>query len=115
MSEGLRLMNAAPTLPEEQLDGQAISTVLDRRRRRRRIVIGVVAVMAVAAGGAVVVTYDRNAGRTNPIVTVPTGTVEVTKGTLVARTSVSGTLGYAGSYPVVNQAAGSYTTLPPVG
>ncbi|GAA0526661.1 hypothetical protein GCM10010172_04020 [Paractinoplanes ferrugineus] len=101
-------------MPQEQLDGEAISAVLDRRRRRR-IVIGVVAVMAVAAGGAVVVTYDRNSGQTDPIVTVPTGTVEVTEGTLVARTSVSGTLGYAGSYTAVNQASGSYTYLPPVG
>nr|SBO96685.1 Putative peptidoglycan binding domain 1 [Nonomuraea gerenzanensis] len=47
--------------------------------------------------------------------TARTGLAQVTKGTLSARTLQNGTLGYAGDYPIVNQAAGTVTELPAVG
>ena len=45
----------------------------------------------------------------------PTGLARVTRRSLFSRTSVNGTLGYAGSYSVVNQAAGTATWLPRAG
>ncbi|MFP3962380.1 peptidoglycan-binding protein [Actinomadura fulvescens] len=44
-----------------------------------------------------------------------TGLAPVSRETLSARTQESGTLGYAGDYEVVNQAAGTFTRLPAVG
>ncbi|MFI0450096.1 peptidoglycan-binding protein [Actinomadura sp. 6N118] len=44
-----------------------------------------------------------------------TGLAQVAKETLSARTQESGTLGYAGSYEVVNQTDGTLTKLPAVG
>jgi hypothetical protein len=45
----------------------------------------------------------------------PVSYATVTRQTLTARTNVDGTLGYAGSYSVVNQAHGTYTSLPGAG
>ena len=42
-----------------------------------------------------------------------TGTI--TRGTLISQTSVPATLGYAGSYTVVNRVQGTYTAVPAVG
>ena len=45
----------------------------------------------------------------------PTGLYTVTRQALSSQTQVSATLGYAGSYTVVNQAQGTLTSLPSVG
>jgi hypothetical protein len=46
----------------------------------------------------------------------PTGTAPVIRTNLASTVQVAGSLGYAGSYPVVNQSAGTaYTALPTVG
>jgi peptidoglycan hydrolase-like protein with peptidoglycan-binding domain len=75
-------------------------------------------VLAVVAAAAVVIAMVWPAGARSPgagAAAVQTATGTVTRGTLVSRTPVNATLGYAGSYKVVNQAAGTYTALPAVG
>jgi peptidoglycan hydrolase-like protein with peptidoglycan-binding domain len=44
-----------------------------------------------------------------------TSLATVTRQSLSSRTSISGTLGYAGSYSVINQAQGTFTTVPHAG
>ncbi|HEY6276182.1 MAG TPA: peptidoglycan-binding protein, partial [Streptosporangiaceae bacterium] len=86
------------------------------RRRRWWVAAGVVAVVAVA-GVLAGVLYPfggsgprgSGGGGASPVL----GTV--TLGTLTSRTTVGGTLGYAGSYSVINQAQGTYTALPAAG
>jgi multidrug efflux pump subunit AcrA (membrane-fusion protein) len=45
----------------------------------------------------------------------PTQMATVLKQNLTSQTAVNGTLGYAGDYNVVNQAAGTFTALPAAG
>lgn len=110
-------MNAAPTSLQTEVDGQYLTRVMQSRRRRRRtLVTGVVVVLAVAGIGFALINpfhYGAKTKTTKP--TMPTGLATVTLGTLTARTSVSGTLSYAGSYQAVNQATGPYTMLPSTG
>ena len=100
----MRAVNAATTAPAKDAAS----------RRRRRTVMGFLVVLIVAGIGIAVV-RDRRSPAATATATVPTGLVTVAEGTLVARTSVSGTLTYAGAYRAVNQAAGIVTALPPVG
>jgi hypothetical protein len=85
--------------------------------RRRAIFALVVAV--VAAGVATLVTDPfGGSGKARSGVTdngFPTGLARVARRSLASRTSVNGTLEYAGAYSVVNQAAGTATWLPRVG
>ncbi|MGP3949895.1 peptidoglycan-binding protein [Streptomyces sp. 7N604] len=87
------------------------------RRKRRGLTALVVVAIVVAAGAGVVVTdpFKKPAKETSAKTTVPTGLAKVTQGTLSARTLQNGTLGYAGSYDVVNNAKGTITKLPGVG
>jgi hypothetical protein len=89
-----------------------------RSRRRALWVIGVVVVLA-AAGVAVAITKPfTSGGASHPGVVDnadPTGLQTVTRQDLSEQTQVSATLGYAGSYSVVNQAQGTVTELPVVG
>jgi Putative peptidoglycan binding domain len=100
------------------LDGQRPR----RPRRRRWVGFGAaVVVVAVAAGAAIVVTDpfgDRNEARQE----APSGTALATvrEGPLSSQVNQGGTLSYAaradGSpYSVVNQSAGTYTSLPNAG
>jgi hypothetical protein len=85
---------------------------------RRWILSGLV--VALVAGGVAVGVSDPFAG-TAPATTgvagnpEPTSLSVVTRGDLSAVTQVDATLGYAGSYSVVNQARGTVTSLPAVG
>lgn len=45
----------------------------------------------------------------------PTTTATITQGRLTARTPVNGTLGYSGSYKLINRLNGTYSQLPRVG
>ncbi len=108
-------MNAVPSVLEADIGSEILTSVTTRRRRRRRIVVGVVVVAAVAAGVFVVVTRDGKSGDQQTTVVVPTGVATVTKGTLVSRTSVSGTLTYADKLKPINQASGTVTYMPQVG
>jgi hypothetical protein len=89
------------------------------RGRRRALWVIVLVVVLVVAGVAVAVTKPFDAsGASHPSVVDnadPTGIQAVTRQDLSSQTQVSATLGYAGSYSVVNQAQGTVTSLPTVG
>ena len=89
-----------------------------QRGRRRWLVAG--AVLLVAAGGAVAAGAAAFSGAGSPGAgTAGTAyhlaTATVTVRSLSSQTPVSGTLGDAGSYSVVNQAQGTITALPAAG
>jgi hypothetical protein len=105
-------------------EGARPGTVAEPSGRRRRKALWVIAVIAVvvvlvAAGAAVAVTNPFSSGGANhPGVADnadPTGLQSVTRQDLSEQTQVSATLGYAGSYSVVNQAQGTVTLIPAVG
>ncbi|MFC5184115.1 peptidoglycan-binding protein [Actinomadura harenae] len=109
-------MNAAPTALESEPETRSLRTAVASRRRRRRIVMTVTVVMIVVSGtGYYTATAGHGGGKTKTPSSVTTGMATVTRGTLTARTSVSGTLTYAGSYQAVNQAPGVITGLPKLG
>lgn len=88
------------------------------RRRRRRVVAVAAAVVVLAAAGAVGYLARPFGGHPRGGVAdngYPTSLVAVVRQSLSAQTSVSGTLGYAGSYTAVNQARGTVTGLPAAG
>lgn len=90
-----------------------------RRRRRRRAVLILVLVLALAAiipGVAIARSFGgSDDGSTGTDTGTATTLATVTRGRLTARTPVNGTLGYAGSYKVMNRASGTFTKLPRVG
>jgi HlyD family secretion protein len=89
-----------------------------RRRHKAPWVIGVVVVLVTAAVSVAVANPFATGGSSRPGVmnsADPTGTYTVTRQDLSSQTQVSATLGYAGSYSVVNQAQGTVTSLPSVG
>jgi Putative peptidoglycan binding domain len=88
-----------------------------RRGRRRWVVLGVVVAVVVAGGVLLAVTNGFSGGSTSASIdnAAPTSLTTVTRQTLSAQTQVDATLGYAGSYSVVNQAPGTITALPAVG
>ncbi len=108
-------MNAPLTSLDNDIDGQALSVIMHARHRRRRVVAAVAVVAAAATGVGIAVYGNDGSKNKNPAATVPTGLATVKLGTLIARTSVSGTLTYAGSYKAINQATGPVTALPGVG
>jgi hypothetical protein len=86
--------------------------------RRRRRALWFVAFVVLVGGGVVIAVVDPFAGAT-PKVSVdnaaPTSIATVARRTLSAHTQVDATLGYAGSYNIVNQTPGTITLLPAVG
>lgn len=95
---------------------------LPRRRAGRKIAITATAVIVLAGAGAAVA--ERNkllpSGAAPDDGTVsdnnsPTSLATVAQQDLTAQQQVSGTLGYPGSYPVMNRAQGTVTWLPAVG
>ena len=97
--------------------GAPAGTAAGRPHRRRwRVAAGVVAVVAVAAAAAGVLYSSGGSGpggSTGGGAAPVLGTV--TRGTLTSHTAVGATLGYAGSYSVINQAQGTYTAVPAAG
>ena len=93
------------------------STRARRPHRRRWSVVAFVAVIAAAAVGVgITEPFRSNTSRTETADnTYPTSTATVTEQTLTSQTQVGATLGYSGSYSVVNQAQGTITSLPAVG
>jgi hypothetical protein len=79
------------------------------------------ALTAVVVVGGVVAgvshTFAKSPPATTGVVGIPdpTSLTTVTRGDLSSETEVDATLGYAGSYSVVNQAEGTFTSLPAVG
>ena len=95
-----------------------VATSAERRRRRAPWVMAVVVVL-VAAGVSVALVNPFGAGPTSHPGVVdnadPTSLYTVARQDLSSQTQVSATLGFAGSYSVVNQAQGTVTSLPSVG
>ena len=88
------------------------------RPHRRRWLIGAAAAVAVAV--VALGTTDQLTRSGHPKAggggnAGPTSLIAVTRQDLAAQTQVDATLGYGGSYRVVNQAQGTVTSLPPVG
>ena len=87
-------------------------------RRRRWIVVGILVVIAAAAVGVGVADpfgTSASSGTGTADNAYPTSLATVTQRSLTSQTQVSATLGYAGSYSVVNQAQGTITALPTIG
>jgi peptidoglycan hydrolase-like protein with peptidoglycan-binding domain len=85
--------------------------------RRRRVIVGVVA-LVLAGGTFLAITRPfAGAGAAGGGIDngSPTSLASVTRRSLASRINVNGTLGYAGNYEVVNQAAGTLSALPAVG
>ena len=95
-----------------------VTTSGEHRRRRAPWVIAVVIVLVVASVSVALVD-PFSAGTTNPPGVVdnadPTSLYTVVRQDLSSQTQVSATLGYAGSYSVINQAQGTVTSLPAAG
>ncbi len=89
------------------------------RRRKARWVFAAVAASLAAAGAAAGVTgpFKSSGSAASGLMdnSFPTSLVAITRRTISQQTSVPATLGYAGSYSPINQAAGFYTALPAVG
>src|SRR5260221_4204001 len=89
-------------------------------RRGRGLTGAVVAIVAIAA---VPVAVTRPFGGNHPAAATGAGAdngattslATITKRSLSAQTLVDATLGYAGSYSIVNQAPGTFTALPAIG
>jgi hypothetical protein len=88
------------------------------RHRRRWIAAGVLAAVAAVGIGAGIIDGHGGGGTGSSGVSdnaYPTSTVIVTRQGLSSEIPVNATLGYGGSYEVVNQASGILTQLPPSG
>lgn len=102
------------------LDPPALAAVPGERQRRRLIPwLLTAAVVLAGAGAGLAVSDPFSAGRTSQPGAAgnadPTSLQTVQRGTISSQIPVTATLGYAGSYSVVNQAAGTLTAVPPVG
>jgi peptidoglycan hydrolase-like protein with peptidoglycan-binding domain len=88
-----------------------------RSPRRRRVIASLVVLVLAVATALAVWSFGRGGRQANEGIANGSSTslATVTRGSLSSRTSVNGTLTYAGSHGVVNQATGTLTALPAVG
>jgi putative peptidoglycan binding protein len=104
--------------PEAQASAPVIPASRVRPARRRRMIV---AATSVAAAGGVsmglVAATVGSAQPGSPAVgnAAATAIATVTYRTLTSQQQVNGTLGYSGSYSIVNRAAGTLTALPSPG
>jgi hypothetical protein len=106
-----------PVTAAPAADGQPRSGRPPRRRRTKALAAAVVVVLA-GAGAGVGLARPFGGGPHSAGVDgngAATSLASVTRQSLSSRTSVNGTLGYAGSYSVINQAQGIFTALPGAG
>ncbi|HEX3959989.1 MAG TPA: peptidoglycan-binding protein [Trebonia sp.] len=106
--------------PGQDTDGGARQRSGPCRRRRRVALAGGMAVVLTAGGGGAAWAAGAFRADSQPPSAVadnayPTALATVTLGSLSSQQQVSATLGYAGSYSALNQAAGVYTQLPAAG
>ncbi|HVV24358.1 MAG TPA: peptidoglycan-binding protein [Pseudonocardiaceae bacterium] len=85
------------------------------RRQALRVGVAVLAVAAVGAGTAAVVAHNGDPAPATTSAGVTTGTAAVVRTNLSTTFQANGTLGYAGSYVIANEAVGTYTALPAPG
>jgi hypothetical protein len=86
--------------------------------RMRRAALGVAILVALAASTAALRLTGYGQPSTTTVASasrVSTNLVTVVQRTLTSQLAVSGTLGYAGNYVVLNEAQGRYTALPAPG
>jgi peptidoglycan hydrolase-like protein with peptidoglycan-binding domain len=88
-----------------------------RRARRRRLIGAALALAAVALALAVADPFDGSGAANGSVAdnATPTSLATVTRQPLSSQQDEDGTLTYAGSYSVVNEAQGTLTALPSVG
>ncbi len=99
---------------EQHRSEEESSTVFDappRRRARAFIVVGLVIVMAAVAVLVATKPFSRTSGPVGGVAdnADPTSTTTVSLEDISSQTEVSATLGYAGTYTVINQAQGTVT------
>jgi peptidoglycan hydrolase-like protein with peptidoglycan-binding domain len=82
---------------------------------RRLAATGVALVLAATGGGTAWWASQRGHGRAAAGPPVPVGTATVVRTDLSTTQRLTGTLGYAGTYPVAAQAPGTVTALPSPG
>lgn len=89
----------------------------ERHTTRRTVVRAGVAVLAVVVigTGAVIVVEQVREGPQPVSAGVPTSTATVVRTDLSTTLPVNGTIGFAGTYTVANEASGTYTALPALG
>ena len=107
-------LDTSPTVAQRDESSPGASR---RRRRWRRRDVAALGAAVVLAVGAVLAVTDPFGGSGSSSVDNASATslVRVAQRDLSSQTSVNGTLGYAGSYSVANQAQGTITWLPAVG
>jgi hypothetical protein len=86
-----------------------------RPHRHRRRVVAVALATVVAAGVVVAIVDPFHSNAASSSNHVATSLATVVRRSLSQQTQVNATLGFAGSYSVVNQAQGTLTDLPAVG
>ena len=86
-------------------------------RRRRRVIVAATRVAAVGGVsiGLVAATANGQPSASAAGNAAATASAQVTYRTLTSQQQVNGTLGYSGSYSIVNRAAGTLTALPSPG
>ena len=86
-------------------------------RRRRRVIVAATSVAAVGGVsiGLVAATANGQPSASAAGNAAATASAQVTYRTLTSQQQVNGTLGYSGSYSIVNRAAGTLTALPSPG
>jgi hypothetical protein len=103
------MTTSTPVTAQYQIDGPRESPGRRGAHRRRWLLLAAVAVVVAAATIGVVdpfsVKHPTSTGVTDNA--DPTSLATVTRQNLSSQTQVSATLGYAGSYTVINQAGGS--------
>jgi hypothetical protein len=106
--------------PEQGGDGGVPPQRRGRHGRRRAVLAASAVVMLAAGGSGAAWAAGAFGGHPHPSGGVadntdPTSLATVTRGSLSSQQLVDATLGYAGSYNVLNQATGVFTHLPPAG
>jgi peptidoglycan hydrolase-like protein with peptidoglycan-binding domain len=105
----------AITAQDTMLDEQPAPP--SRRHPGRWLASAGVAVIVAAAAVAATVTHPFGTAHPAPPADngAATSLATVARRTITAQAQVSGTLGYAGSYSIINKASGTYTSLPGAG
>ncbi|CAM5386646.1 Peptidoglycan binding-like domain-containing protein OS=Streptomyces fumanus OX=67302 GN=GCM10018772_59630 PE=4 SV=1 [Streptomyces fumanus] len=104
--------------PTQSKDLEPVAAEPAGRRKGRRWTI--VTILVVGTAGAAVAAYlvapfDQEAKAEDTGDKTPISTATVKRGTVSARTSVNGTLAYAGSYEAIGRASGVVTEVPRAG
>ncbi|HEY3924393.1 MAG TPA: peptidoglycan-binding domain-containing protein [Acidothermaceae bacterium] len=102
---------------EQFMTGERSMTGEGRRISRRVLVIlvAVVVVGGLVVGGVVLFGTKAPVKAAGVDNAATTSTATIAQRSLSAQTNVNATLGYAGSYSVINQAVGNFSQLPSVG